>query len=64
VELAKNSSEIQRQWFSGGTDHANKVKEFANILARLTPLANIQDVDHEPASHNKYFKNGGPKGHK
>ncbi len=46
------------------TDHANKEEEFADVLAWLTTLANIQGVDLEKALHNKYFKDGGPKGHK
>jgi hypothetical protein len=36
----------------------------ANVLARLSPLANIQGVDLEKALHNKHFINGGPQGHK
>jgi NTP pyrophosphatase (non-canonical NTP hydrolase) len=46
------------------TDHANKEEEFADVLAWLTTLANIQGVDLETAIHRKYFKDGGPKGHK
>ena len=46
------------------SDHANKEEEFADVLAWLTTLANIQGVDLEAAINRKYFKDGGPKGHK
>jgi NTP pyrophosphatase (non-canonical NTP hydrolase) len=45
-------------------DHANKEEEFADVLAWLTTLANIQGVDLQAAIDRKYFKDGGPKGHK
>jgi NTP pyrophosphatase (non-canonical NTP hydrolase) len=47
-----------------GNDFANKEEEFADVLAWLTTLANIQGVNLEAAIQRKYFKNGGPKGHK
>jgi NTP pyrophosphatase (non-canonical NTP hydrolase) len=46
------------------SDQANKEEEFADVLAWLTTLANIQGVDLEAAIERKYFKDGGPKGHK
>ncbi len=47
-----------------GDDHANKEEEFADVFAWLCTLANIQRVDLEKAIQRKYFKDGGPKGHK
>ncbi len=46
---------------SGGEDLEG---EFADVLAWLCTLANINGVDLEHAIHHKYFKDGGPKGHK
>lgn len=46
---------------SGGDDPAG---EFADILAWLCTLANINGVDLEQAVRDKYFRDGGPKGHK
>lgn len=47
-----------------GTDRANLEEEFADVLAWLCTLANINDIDLEKAIHRKYFESGGPKGHK
>jgi NTP pyrophosphatase (non-canonical NTP hydrolase) len=47
-----------------GDDFANKEEEFADVLAWLTTLANIQGVNLQAAIDRKYFKDGGPKGHK
>lgn len=46
---------------SGDDDPAG---EFADILAWLCTLANINDVDLDQAIRDKYFKGGGPKGTK
>jgi len=46
---------------SGGEDLAG---EFADVLAWLCTLANINDIDLEQAIRDKYFKHGGPQGHK
>ena len=45
-----------------GDDHKNKAEEFADVLAWLCTLANINDVDLETAIE-KYTngKRGGPK---
>jgi NTP pyrophosphatase (non-canonical NTP hydrolase) len=40
-----------------GTDQANKEEEFADVLAWLCTLANINDVDLEKACE-KYTKRG------
>lgn len=46
---------------SGDDDPAG---EFADVLAWLCTLANINDVDLEQAIRDKYFKDGGPRGTK
>jgi NTP pyrophosphatase (non-canonical NTP hydrolase) len=45
-------------------DQKNKEEEFADVFAWLCTLANIQGVDMHQAIQDKYFKGGGPKGHK
>ena len=45
-------------------DHANREEEFADVMAWLFTLANINGVDMEKALQIKYFKDGGPKGYK
>ena len=46
---------------SGDDDPAG---EFADVLAWLCTLANINNVDLEEAIRDKYFKGGGPSGTK
>jgi NTP pyrophosphatase (non-canonical NTP hydrolase) len=46
---------------SGGDDLEG---EFADVLAWLCTLANINDVDLERAVRRKYLSGDGPKGHK
>ena len=48
----------------GDGDEANLKEEFADVLAWLTTLANICEVDLEEAIRLKYFENGGPAGTK
>ena len=45
-------------------DIQNKHEEFADVFAWLLTLANIQGIDLQKAIDDKYFKNGGPQGHK
>lgn len=45
-------------------DRLNLQEEFADVLAWLTTLANILDVDLTKAVHDKYLREGGPKGTK
>jgi NTP pyrophosphatase (non-canonical NTP hydrolase) len=45
-------------------DHLNLQEEFADVLAWLTTLANILDVDLTEAVRVKYIHQGGPKGTK
>jgi len=46
---------------SGGEDLEG---EFADVLAWLCTLANINEVDLTEAVHQKYLIDGGPEGHK
>jgi NTP pyrophosphatase (non-canonical NTP hydrolase) len=47
-----------------GTDRANLEEEFADVLAWLCTLANINDVDLPSAVIAKYLGNKPPEGHK
>ena len=47
-----------------GTDRENLNEEFADVLAWLCTLANINDVDLTGAVTKKYLKDKGPQGHK
>ncbi len=46
-----------------GTDRENLSEEFADVLAWLCTLANINDVDLAAAVHQKYLQKE-PQGHK
>ncbi|MGA1707565.1 MAG: MazG nucleotide pyrophosphohydrolase domain-containing protein [Phycisphaerales bacterium] len=46
----------------GKPDRANLEEEFADVLAWLTTLANICEIDLEKAIAAKYLADGGPKG--
>lgn len=59
-ELAEALGERER----GDGDPEHLGEEFADVLAWLTTLANICDVDLESAIDRKYFKDGGPAGTK
>lgn len=48
----------------GDGDRENLHEEFADVLAWLTTLANILDVDLTKAIERKYLHQGGPKGTK
>ena len=45
-------------------DRANLEEEFADVVAWLCTLANINDVDLAAAIERKYLQGGGPEGHK
>jgi NTP pyrophosphatase (non-canonical NTP hydrolase) len=47
-----------------GDDHANLEEEFADVIAWLCTLANINDVDLSAAIGRKYLGKKRPKGHK
>lgn len=48
----------------GDPDLENLNEEFADVLAWLTTLANITDIDLTKAILDKYVKDGGPEGTK
>jgi NTP pyrophosphatase (non-canonical NTP hydrolase) len=47
-----------------GDDRANLEEEFADVIAWLCTLANINDVDLAAAVAKKYLSGEGPEGHK
>jgi NTP pyrophosphatase (non-canonical NTP hydrolase) len=47
-----------------GDDRANLEEEFADVIAWLCTLANINDVDLAKALTNKYLGEKPPEGHK
>ena len=47
-----------------GDDRANLQEEFADVIAWLCTLANINNVDLTQAVNQKYFGEKSPKGHK
>jgi NTP pyrophosphatase (non-canonical NTP hydrolase) len=49
---------------SGGSTHEDLEGEFADVIAWLTTLANINGVDLEAAIRRKYFGANPPQGHK
>ncbi len=59
-ELAEAIAQLER----GDGDPSNLREEFADVLAWLTTLANITEVDLADAVHHKYLTNGGPSGTK
>ncbi len=61
-EVGELAHAIARQ-HRGDGDHANLEEEFADVLAWLTTLANILNVDLTNAVTCKYL-HGGPKGTK
>ena len=59
-ELAEAIARRER----GEDNHDNLREEFADVLAWLTTLANITDVNLAQAIHEKYIADGGPQGTK
>lgn len=47
-----------------GEDHANLEEEFADVIAWLCTLANVNDVDLTAALRRKYLDGEGPAGTK
>ena len=62
-EVGELAHAIGRQQRGDG-DAANLHEEFADVLAWLTTLANILNVDLTTAVQRKYLHQGGPKGTK
>lgn len=59
-ELAHALGKYER----GEPEMENLHEEFADVLAWLTTLANITEIDLTSAVYDKYIKDGGPKGTK
>lgn len=59
-ELASALADRER----GKGDPRELALEFADVLAWLTTIANICDIDLEQAIHDKYIADGGPDGTK
>ncbi|MEX0776516.1 MAG: MazG nucleotide pyrophosphohydrolase domain-containing protein [Phycisphaeraceae bacterium] len=59
LATALNSAHTQNQ-----RDQANIEEEFADVVAWLCTLANINGVDLEHALRTKYLEGKGPVGHK
>jgi len=59
-ELAEALARRER----GDGDDAELAAEFADVLAWLTTLANINGVDLADSIHRKYIADGGPAGTK
>lgn len=59
-ELASALARTER----GEDVRENLHEEFADVLAWLATLANVNDVDLEKAIHDKYIADGGPSGTK
>ena len=59
-ELAKAIAKHER----GDGDQSELEGEFADVLAWMTTLANITEVDLTSAIHGKYVEDGGPEGTK
>ena len=59
-ELASALADRER----GKGDPRELALEFADVLAWLTTIANICDIDLEQAIHDKYITDGGPDGTK
>lgn len=49
---------------SGGSTHEDLESEFADVLAWLCTLANINNVDLDHAVRSKYLSEKAPEGHK
>lgn len=63
-EIGELATALNQAHTQGQRDQANIEEEFADVLAWLNTLANINGVDLEQAIRNKYFRNGGPQGTK
>lgn len=63
-EVGELATALNTAHSQGKPDRDNIEEEFADVIAWLCTLANINQVDLETALRKKYFHNGGPKGHK
>ncbi len=63
-ELAEVIGQAERGDFDEATRRARLEEEFADVIAWLTTLANIHDIDLTAAIERKYVEGGGPVGTK
>ena len=65
-EVGELATALHKAAGEGGdtSGSSNLEEEFADVLAWLCTLANINNVDLAVAVRKKYFEGGGPKGHK
>ena len=65
-EVGELSTALHKAAGEGGdtSGNAHVAEEFADVLAWLCTLANINDVDLAQAVTEKYLQGPGPKGHK
>ncbi len=64
-EVGELATALQRASAADGQgDRQNLEEEFADVLAWLCTLANINDVDLDRAVRKKYLDGEGPAGHK
>jgi NTP pyrophosphatase (non-canonical NTP hydrolase) len=63
-EVGELATALQRADGADATPSGNLAEEFADVLAWLCTLANINGVDLTEAVRRKYLKDGGPTGHK
>jgi NTP pyrophosphatase (non-canonical NTP hydrolase) len=63
-EVGELATALNQAHTQSRRNQANIEEEFADVVAWLCTLANINDVDLEKALRRKYLSRGGPKGHK
>ena len=65
-EVGELSTALQKSAGEGGDTSGGEdlEGEFADVLAWLCTLANINGVDLQDAIDRKYLQDGGPEGHK
>jgi NTP pyrophosphatase (non-canonical NTP hydrolase) len=63
-EVGELATALQNMAKPQTADRANLEEEFADVIAWLTTLANVNGIDLGAALTRKYFQDGGPQGHK
>lgn len=63
-EVGELATALNTAHSQGTPDRDNMEEEFADVIAWLCTLANINDIDLEQAIRRKYLDKGGPAGHK
>ena len=65
-EIGELATALHKSNGEGGTTSGSDdpAGEFADVLAWLTTLANIHDIDLDQALRDKYLTGGGPQGNK